>query len=238
VAIKAQRIAKPNSFGTLYWQFNDAWPGISWSSIDYFGRWKPLQFMAKRLFPDVALFTQNDKVHAVNDKLYEVNALAIIEFFRLDGKLIRKVEKQLKLKPNEVVIVHNISDADYEGNNKLEAVVYSEIVAGKAEVMSSTHFNVRFKDLNLAPAEVTVEYNPEYNELTVATSGAVIKNLFLSHASTYLSTSHNYFDLLPGHPVKVIVLNKEGLSKLKDGLRFRSYRDVYTQGSAVSVRTK
>jgi beta-mannosidase len=91
VAIKAQRIAKPNSYGTLYWQFNDAWPGISWSSIDYFGRWKPLQFMAKRLFPDVSIFTQNDKVTVVNDKLSDVNAFAVIEFFQFDGKLVNKI---------------------------------------------------------------------------------------------------------------------------------------------------
>jgi beta-mannosidase len=78
VAIKSQRIAKPKSFGTLYWQFNDAWPAVSWSSIDYYGRWKPLQYMAKRLYPDVAIFTKDNKVIAVSDKLYEVNALAII----------------------------------------------------------------------------------------------------------------------------------------------------------------
>jgi beta-mannosidase len=59
IAIKAQRIAKPKSFGTLYWQMNDAWPAVSWSSIDYFGRWKPLQYMAKRLYADVAIFTQD-----------------------------------------------------------------------------------------------------------------------------------------------------------------------------------
>ena len=86
LAIKAQRIAKPASFGTLYWQFNDAWPAISWSSIDYYGRWKPLQFMAKRLYPDVAIFVVKDKIYAVSDELYEVKALTLIKVFDLNGK--------------------------------------------------------------------------------------------------------------------------------------------------------
>jgi beta-mannosidase len=70
IAIKAQRTSKPKSYGTLYWQFNDAWPAISWAAIDYYGRWKPLQFMAKRSFTNIAVFTQtNGSIIAINDNL-------------------------------------------------------------------------------------------------------------------------------------------------------------------------
>lgn len=41
--------------GALYWQFNDIWPGTSWSSIDYFGRYKVLQYAAKRFFAPVLI---------------------------------------------------------------------------------------------------------------------------------------------------------------------------------------
>ena len=36
--------------GTLYWQINDNWPVASWASIDYFGRWKALHYMAKKFY--------------------------------------------------------------------------------------------------------------------------------------------------------------------------------------------
>ena len=112
-AIKSQRIAKPDSAGTLYWQMNDAWPSISWSSIDYYGRWKPLQFMAKRLYPDVAIFTVKDKVYAVSDELYHVTALTFIEIYDLRGTQLKKIEKEIKLVPNEVKIIYEIKKEDY-----------------------------------------------------------------------------------------------------------------------------
>ncbi len=39
--------------GAVYWQLNDCWPVISWSSIDYYGRWKALHYYAKRFFEPV-----------------------------------------------------------------------------------------------------------------------------------------------------------------------------------------
>ena len=39
--------------GAIIWQLNDIWPVASWSSIDYFGRWKALHYAAKRFFAPV-----------------------------------------------------------------------------------------------------------------------------------------------------------------------------------------
>ena len=41
--------------GAVYWQLNDCWPVISWSSIDYWGRWKALHYYAKRFFAPVMI---------------------------------------------------------------------------------------------------------------------------------------------------------------------------------------
>jgi beta-mannosidase len=53
LAMEAHRRAMPYCMGSLYWQINDCWPVASWSSIDYFGRWKALHYTARRIFAPV-----------------------------------------------------------------------------------------------------------------------------------------------------------------------------------------
>lgn len=43
---------QPHCMGTLFWQLNDCWPVASWSSIDYYGNWKALQYRVRDLFSD------------------------------------------------------------------------------------------------------------------------------------------------------------------------------------------
>ena len=47
------RQTMPKSMGCVFWQYNDIWPGMSWSSVDYFGRWKALHYMARKFYAPI-----------------------------------------------------------------------------------------------------------------------------------------------------------------------------------------
>jgi beta-mannosidase len=47
------RQTMPKSMGCVFWQYNDIWPGMSWSSVDYFGRWKALHYMARNFYSPI-----------------------------------------------------------------------------------------------------------------------------------------------------------------------------------------
>ena len=57
--------------GSLYWQLNDCWPSVSWSSLDYYGEWKALHYAAKDAYAPFMLYAVGDeyglKAYLVSD---------------------------------------------------------------------------------------------------------------------------------------------------------------------------
>ena len=58
IAIRAHRKKSPHCMGSLYWQLNDVWPGPSWSTIDYSGKWKAAHYRVKDAF-ETEILTYN-----------------------------------------------------------------------------------------------------------------------------------------------------------------------------------
>ena len=90
MAIEAHRRNKPYCMGTLYWQMNDCWPVASWAGMDYLGRWKAPQYVAKRSFRDVSLSIESKHsevlVHLVSDISEEVQGLLRFSYSILTAK--------------------------------------------------------------------------------------------------------------------------------------------------------
>ncbi len=74
-AVEHWRRSMPRGMGTLYWQLNDCWPVASWSSLDYYGRWKALHYMARRFYAPSIITGVEDlsqgkvAVHVTSDRL-------------------------------------------------------------------------------------------------------------------------------------------------------------------------
>ena len=89
-AVRFWRSLKPNSMGTLFWQLNDVWPSVSWSSLDHAVGWKTLQYHARRFYAPVALATRflDGKlvISGLNDSHAPVAMEVRVRRIDLDGK--------------------------------------------------------------------------------------------------------------------------------------------------------
>lgn len=50
----------PRCMGSIYWQLNDCWPVASWSSIDYYDRYKALQYYSKKFYAPVIVSIEEE----------------------------------------------------------------------------------------------------------------------------------------------------------------------------------
>src|SRR5581483_6616400 len=108
------RASRPRSMGTLYWQLNDCWPAASWASIDSFGRWKALQFHARRFYNDllIASIRQDGttNVYAVNDRTTPVTASVHMQVMSLDGRVLSEATTPVTMEPLSSTRVNSLAD--------------------------------------------------------------------------------------------------------------------------------
>lgn len=81
-----------NNLGALVWQLNDIWQGVSWSSIEYSGRWKVLQYGLVPAFSPVTIYpfwtseNQTLDVLVTSDRWETVNGTAQLTWYDWSGK--------------------------------------------------------------------------------------------------------------------------------------------------------
>jgi len=104
-AVEHWRRLKPWCMGALYWQINDNWPVASWSSIDYYGRWKALHHTVGRAFaPLLASILVQDgrlEVWASSDVPKSLTLKGSLSIRAWSGKKIGEHSLSLRLRPGE-----------------------------------------------------------------------------------------------------------------------------------------
>jgi beta-mannosidase len=108
IAISSHRLLNPICMGTIFWQLNDCWPAPTWSSIDYYGNWKALQYRVKDDYKDVTILEKTDKIGAetyflISDLPSPIKTNLKVELYSMNGSIISKNEKEFNLNPNEPI---------------------------------------------------------------------------------------------------------------------------------------
>ncbi|MFY1045575.1 beta-mannosidase [Chryseobacterium sp. GP-SGM7] len=200
IAIEAHRRKKPYNMGTLYWQLNDCWPVVSWSSIDYLGNWKALHYQVKRSFENVVILTEEKdgilNFYGINDGLKTFDEVFVeIEAIDFNGKVINKIisvpdGKGLEeiIKFNPIKIENLIPDS-----NKNEVFLKLTLKDKDEKIIAqNNYFFTKPKDLKLSEPNIQIK-KISSTEIEISTD-VLAKDVYLIGNTHF---SDNFFDLLP-----------------------------------------
>jgi beta-mannosidase len=237
-AVEHWRRNMPRTMGTLYWQLNDCWPAVSWSSIDYHHRWKALHYLARRFFAPLLVSAVEDMttdsvaIHVTSDLRETGTGKLIWKVTDVKGETLGDGEKQLKILPNRSHRVQVLKVNKYlqeKGNRDLmlwfDLMVDGRVVSGDFVTLA------RPKHLELYKPDISMSVSSKKkgNASVILTAQAPALWAWLELEGTDARFSDNFFHILPGKPVEVTIFTKEPLSSaaIRQRLRVRSLIDTY-----------
>jgi len=204
--------------GTLYWQLNDCWPVASWSSMDYFGRWKALHYISRRFYAPLLMSIEDDeknavmKVHLTSDLREDWTGKIHWRLMRLDGDVLDSGEQQVSAEPLSSAMVLQKDFSHLTLEEKREAVFVVQLMEGNQVLATQLGTFVRNKHLQLVDPQLKAYLREDGNGdvLIEVEAGYLARFVALSLDDADVVFSDNYFDVLPEETVRVTCPKPEG----------------------------
>jgi len=232
IAMEGHRARMPYCMGSLFWQINDCWPVASWSSIDYYGRWKAQQYFARKAFAPVlvtaALTEDMVGVTLVNDRQSDIDGALTLKLMDFHGLVRKTLTQAVKLPANSAQAVFSASAAELLAGAAPETVLLEISLSDKKSIIAGDRLYFRpVKDLILPKPEIATRIKLSGRDVLIGlTSPVLVKNLCLSHDAADGTWSDNYFDLLPGQAAVVRFTPSKPVKAFEVGLRLMHMADV------------
>jgi len=227
--------------GTLYWQLNDCWPVASWSSLDYFGRWKALHYASRRFYAPVIL-TIEDKppqqdVYITNDTLETWEGTLRWSLETLAGEVLTIGQEAVQATPQSASLISALDFSDRVSDaNVRELVFVAELYQGEQLVSRQTAYFTPTKHLSLVDPEISSQLSLEGEELRIELASTSLARLVeVSLEGTDVVFSDNYFDLATGRTVTISAALPKGwtLAQAQTAFKVRSVYDSFAHGAAI-----
>ena len=221
--IEAHRRNRPYCMGSLFWQLNDSWPVVSWSSIDYYGNWKAMQYQSQRAFAPVLInaIKEGDDlcVYLISDELQDRDDVRLtVELMDFDGKSHGKWTHSGKLSANtSMLFLKKRVDEFLSKQDAATSFLRFTLKAKNGAALADEVFYFAYpKDQKLPEAriETSVKRRGEAIEM-ILKADKLARDIFIEVPVQGVRFSDNFFDLLPGQRKKITITSPEGYS-LKD----------------------
>jgi beta-mannosidase len=222
--------------GSLYWQLNDVWPAISWSSIDYHGRWKALQFHARRFYAPLLATALREhgttQVTLVSDRTTPVQARWRLRVMDFAGKVVSEQQHDVTLAPLAATPVRTFSDAQLAGAAPHARFAVVDLLVDGRRVSRALVFFDAAKQLALPVPHIRTQWAPSGDGYTLTlNTDTLARAVWVSFGRLDAELSDNAVDLLPGEPLSLHVRSAAGLEALRNALHLQDLAGATKKGA-------
>jgi beta-mannosidase len=228
------RRISPHNMGSLFWQLDDCWPVASWSSIDYTGRWKALQYYARRFYSGILLSPHEENgnlsFYVVSDRSQSTAAQLQLSLLDFEGHALWNRQQDIEVTALSSKSYFTVPlESLLTGKDAKSVFVFAELLVGGKPVSQNEYFFQPFKNLLLPRPRITMEVAQARAGFRITlSSDRLARAVYLSAPNYPGSFVDNYFDLIPGRRVEVEFRTRgpATLDGFRKGLKIRSLAEL------------
>jgi beta-mannosidase len=228
------RRERPLTMGTIFWQLNDCWPVASWSSIDSEGRWKALQFYAKRFYAPVLVspFVEDGalQVSVVSDRTTVRTGSLDVKYMNFGGKVLFEQTIPIEVQPLSSSIVYEkpLIELSTAGQDLSQGFVVTTLTVADEPVSEGIVYLLPTKQIKLPPAHISMKVQAAANGATLLLHTDVLaRSVQLTSDDSAAAFDDNFFDMLPGETRSVRYNGSLPVDKINTLLHVRSLSDAF-----------
>lgn len=198
--------------GCVVWQLNDIWPVASWSSIDYYGRWKALHYAEKNMFAPIMIsceeigelserpfcvaepapIEKSARLHVANETMKDVTGIVKWQLCLPDSHILESGESFVTVPCLDGVWLEKRDFSGYDEQTihlSYQFFMEDQVVSqGSCLFTPPKHYDFQDPCLTLSK---------EGRTLTI-TAKAYAKNIWIEGIDQDIKLSDNFFDMEAG----------------------------------------
>jgi beta-mannosidase len=223
--------------GVIAWQLNDCWPVASWSGIDYYGRWKALQYYTRRYFAPV-LVSALDEGLAVSLWVSNHSSVSFSGLLRWQlrgghGNILQQAEVPVAALPGSSAVHEKANFENTIGfGEECEHYIEYCLLQDEQEIGHGTVLFVQANKFRFEMPEICLNVREDEAHYRInVRSSCFAKSVMLDTNQGDCVFSDNWFDLSPGEEKQVIVRKEDtdritSLQMLRDSLFVTSLNHI------------
>ena len=222
--------------GSIYWQLNDCWPVASWSSIDSYGRWKALHYIAKRFYSPVMISACEEETKVslwmCNETQKKVSGKVVWRLIR-NNETLTTNQIETELLPLSSLKIDDFDFSEYldTPENCRNTILEYHFITENTVISEGTLCFVKYKHFNFVNPNIKTNIFDDNGTLKITVSADnFAKFVRLDLSETDVVFSDNYFDLIGGEEktISIIRTNKTiHIEDFKNQLTVTSLYETY-----------